>query len=268
MLLRRLSAPRHRSPARCIRGVTVYATMAVLAVATTSCTTVRCPEQPRRPAAEAGRREAAPPEHAGAPARPRGHETAAEIPRRAPSQPPTVKDPATSPGQESPPSPEDHSGAATPPATPGTLRAAIETTVTAPEQRSYVRALRQIASMLRQAGAASVSGAVDAIVAEAQRLERLDAIDLDRADRIRAALDAAAEGLGTVAAPDESFTPWADAAATAVRHIDPAVPLGLQRAAVQDALRATADALIVALERSTGQALSPADRRARLAGDQ
>jgi hypothetical protein len=45
-----------------------------------------------------------------------------------------------------------------------------------------------------------------------------------------------------------SLDAWVEAAATAVNAIDPARPLGLQRAAVQDALRSLADAVLVAAQ--------------------
>jgi hypothetical protein len=92
---------------------------------------------------------------------------------------------------------------------------------------------------------------------------------LDRADCVRAALEraVAAVAAATDAGPAE---PWTAAARRAAEQIDASLPIGLQHARVQDALRALVDAAIVRLGlrdgtgfRSGPQGRSRAARRGR-----
>jgi hypothetical protein len=101
----------------------------------------------------------------------------------------------------------------------------------------------------RVAGSSSTAAAsIHRMRTETETLGRLSAVDLDRADRVKEALDRGTEAMRSFARirGAEWLVAWVDAAAAAVNAIDPATPLGLQRAAVQDALRALADAVLVA----------------------
>jgi hypothetical protein len=111
-------------------------------------------------------------------------------------------------------------------------------------------ALRAIAAALARAAGddGPARASLERMRAEVEELERLGPIDLDRADRVRAALDRGIEALRAVAREGDApgLGGWVDAAAAAVDGVDPATPLALQRAPVQDALRALADAALVA----------------------
>jgi hypothetical protein len=111
------------------------------------------------------------------------------------------------------------------------------------------RALGAIAGMLeRMAGGDSTSRPIAAMRRAIQDLERLGGVDLDRADHVKEALEQGIEATRAFARARgaEWLEPWEEAAANAVGAIDPASPLGLQRSAVQDALRSLADAVLVA----------------------
>jgi hypothetical protein len=115
------------------------------------------------------------------------------------------------------------------------------------------RALRAIADLLERmgGGASPAAESIARMRGEVATLERLGAVDLDRADRVKAALAYGVEATRALARSRPgtgSLDAWVNAAATAVNAIDPATPLGLQRAAVQDALRSLADAVLVAAQ--------------------
>lgn len=150
--------------------------------------------------------------------------------------------------------PEDHAGDPPPGArrawSAATLRDAVRGVASgagAPTERA-ARALEAIAALIPSGDSADARAAVGAMQREIRALERLDAVDLDRADRVKAALEHGIEAMRAVARGRGAgwLEAWIDAAAAAVDGIEPAKPLGLQRAPVQDALRALADAVIVA----------------------
>jgi hypothetical protein len=117
-----------------------------------------------------------------------------------------------------------------------------------PAQRA-ARALQLLASGLDRGDRAGVAGEeIRRLRSEAAALSGLGAIDLDRAARLKAALDQAAAAVERIAASrhDPWLAEWAAAAASAVREVEPRTPLELQLARVQDALRSLADAALVA----------------------
>jgi hypothetical protein len=139
--------------------------------------------------------------------------------------------------------------------TPATVRAAVSGVVSARGLPAYgiPRALRAIAGLLEGVGggASPAAESIGRMRREVATLERLGAVDLDRADRVKAALADGVEAMRALArrrAGTGSLDAWVEAAATAVNAIDPATPLGLQRAAVQDALRSLADAVLMAAQ--------------------
>jgi hypothetical protein len=117
-----------------------------------------------------------------------------------------------------------------------------------PAQRA-ARALQLLASGLDRGDRAGVAGEeIRRLRSEAAVLSGLGAIDLDRAARLKAALDQAAAAVQRIAASrhDPWLAEWAAAAASAVREVGPRTPLELQLAPVQDALRSLTDAALVA----------------------
>jgi hypothetical protein len=115
--------------------------------------------------------------------------------------------------------------------------------------RATARALRAIAGMLALVAGdkAHARTEVDRMVGEIVAFEHLDAVDLDRADHVKAALERGVGAMRAIAKGRASWVQgWADGAAGAVAGIDPNLPLGLLRAPVQDALRALADAALAA----------------------
>jgi hypothetical protein len=138
------------------------------------------------------------------------------------------------------------------PATPAAVREAVGGVASARDRLAYgtPQALEAIAGMLERVagGSAAAAGAVEAMRARAETLARLDAIDLERADRVKDAVERGVEALRALAR-DRGLAwlePWVAAAAAAAGAIEPATPLGLQLATVQDALRSLADAVLVA----------------------
>jgi hypothetical protein len=114
------------------------------------------------------------------------------------------------------------------------------------------RALRAIAGVIQRVAreVPAAPSAIDGMLGEIRSLEDLGAVDLDRADRVKAALEQGVEATRAVARHRSALEEWVDAAAASVEGIDAATPLGLQRAPVQDALRALADAVAVAAGRA------------------
>jgi hypothetical protein len=169
--------------------------------------------------------------------------------------PPDAATPADREGPPAPPGPAADPGASVagdrPPATPAALREAVSGVASSRGGPAHgvPRALQAIAGMLEQVagGAPAPAEGIRRMRAETDALVRLGAIDLERADRVKDALERGAEALRALARDRGAapLGPWVDAAAAAVDAIDPATPLGLQRAAVQDALRALADAVLV-----------------------
>jgi hypothetical protein len=133
--------------------------------------------------------------------------------------------------------------------TPATVREAVSG-VAAARGRGTPRALHAIAGVLERiaGGAPRAAARIQRMRAEIATLEGLGAVDLDRADRLKEALDEAIEATRELARAEGQawLEPWVDAAAVAANGIDPAMPLGLQSAVVQDALRSLADAVLVA----------------------
>jgi hypothetical protein len=111
-------------------------------------------------------------------------------------------------------------------------------------------ALQQIAALVERSGVGveGVRARADALASSAY---------LDRAGLVREAL------LETVAALEGSVggSAWLAAARSAAEEIDASVPIGLQHARVQDALRALADAAIAAGTRAPAAASGSASRR-------
>jgi hypothetical protein len=138
------------------------------------------------------------------------------------------------------------------PPTPAAVREAVGGVAASRDRPAYgtPQALEAIAGMLDRVagGSATAAGAVEAMRARAETLARLDAIDLERADRVKDALERGVEALRALARDRGAgwLDPWVDAAAAAAGAIERATPLGLQLAAVQDALRSLADAVLVA----------------------
>jgi hypothetical protein len=139
-----------------------------------------------------------------------------------------------------------------PAATPDLVREAVSGVASSPARpaRAAPQALQAIAGLLERVagGSAPAAEATGRMRASAEALSQLDAIDLARADRVKEALAHGVEALRAVARSRRAgfLEPWVDAAAAAGNAIDPATPLGLQLAAVQDALRSLADAVLVA----------------------
>jgi hypothetical protein len=81
-------------------------------------------------------------------------------------------------------------------------------------------------------------------------VEDLAAISLDRADMVKAGLQAALDAAESFeASSGVAASEWLASARVAVEKLDPTTPMGLQRAEVQDAFRALADAVIALVER-------------------
>lgn len=99
-------------------------------------------------------------------------------------------------------------------------------------------------------GASLAEGELDRLRDETGRLRDLDPIDLDRADRVKAGFDRALAAFTSIANAtlDEQHDGFLEEAAQAVRRLDDRTPLGLQRTELQDAARALADAVLVALQ--------------------
>jgi hypothetical protein len=99
-------------------------------------------------------------------------------------------------------------------------------------------------------GASHAEGDLERLRDEAGRLRALDPIDLDRADRVKAGFDQALVAFKSIADAtlDERHDGFLEEATQAVRRLDSRTPLGLQRTELQDAARALADAVLVALE--------------------
>jgi hypothetical protein len=209
---------------------------AMLAVVILSCA--------RAPPRDAGR---APPSGDGAaPAsRTRPEDETAGAPQRVDDERPR---PRTRAAPDSGPTTE----ADRPPPTPAEVREAVSDVATARGLPAYgtPRALLAIAGMLEQIAGGHSPGtpSIAAMRLAIQDLERLGGIDLDRADHVKEALERGIEATRAFARTRgaEWLDPWVEAAARAVGAIDPASPLGLQRAVVQDALRSLADAVLVA----------------------
>jgi hypothetical protein len=112
------------------------------------------------------------------------------------------------------------------------------------------RALLAIAGLLERVaeGVPRAVAAIDRMRGEVARLEELARVDLDRADRVKGALDRGVDAMRAIARDRESgsLTAWVEAAAAAASAVDPSTPLRLEHAPVQDALRALADAVIAA----------------------
>lgn len=112
------------------------------------------------------------------------------------------------------------------------------------------RALLAIAGLLERVSEdePGVVAPIERMRDEIARLEQLSRVDLDRADRVKAALERGVDAMREVARGREkgSLNAWVEAAARATSAIDPATPLRLAHARVQDALRALADAVIAA----------------------
>jgi hypothetical protein len=144
-----------------------------------------------------------------------------------------------------------------PPPTPAEVREAVSGVATARGLSAYdtPRALLAIAGMLERIARGDSTGTPS--IAKMRRaieaLERLGGVDLDRADHVKEALERGVEATGTWARTRGAawLDPWVAAAASAVEAIDPASPLGLQGAVVQDALRSLADAVLVAEQFAT-----------------
>jgi hypothetical protein len=107
------------------------------------------------------------------------------------------------------------------------------------------------------AGSASGGAERDALErarAAARALRGDDDLGLDRADHVKDGLSAIVEVLQKARA-DDATREWVREARRSVDAVGTFAPLGLQRAAVQDALRTTADAIVVlASEREVGGA--------------
>lgn len=200
-------------------------------------------------AACAGTRPSAPPA-----AEPPAAEPAGERPARPPAAPgPAEREEAPPPEIEPPPrAPTPDPSAEPSGGISSSVRAAVREAASdrgRPAQRA-AGALRAIADLLDRlaAGAPAPAGALARMREEIGALEELGAIDLDRADRVKAALDHGVEALRRVARAREAgwLRPWIDGAAAAAEAVDRSTPLGLQRAAVQDALRSLADAALAA----------------------
>jgi hypothetical protein len=104
----------------------------------------------------------------------------------------------------------------------------------------------QLADGFDAAGLGQSAGA--ALRQQAKELRGLEQLSLERTDRVKEALGAAVTGLeelGAASGPD--LDSWTMSAVRAVRAIDPHVPLGLERAQVQDAARAVVDAFAAAV---------------------
>jgi hypothetical protein len=141
------------------------------------------------------------------------------------------------------------------PETPATVRDAVSGVVSAGGRPAYgtPRALGAIAGMLERmsGGASPAAESIERMRDEIVVLEGLGAVDLGRADRVKAALEHGVEAMRALvrSRPETgALDAWVDAAAAAVSAIDTATPLGLQRPAVQDALRSLADAVLVAAQ--------------------
>lgn len=117
--------------------------------------------------------------------------------------------------------------------------------------RSAAQALQLLATALERADrSGAAADELRRLRGEAAALSRLGPIALDRATRLRAALDQAAAAMERIASSRRAtwLAPWAAAAASAVRDVQPRTPLELQLAPVQDALRSLADAALLAWE--------------------
>jgi hypothetical protein len=110
------------------------------------------------------------------------------------------------------------------------------------------RALLAIAGLLERVaeGEPGPVASIERMRDEVARLEQLSRVDLDRADRVKAALERGIDAMREIARGRARLTAWVEAAARATRAIDPSTPLRLAHARVQDALRALADAVIAA----------------------
>jgi hypothetical protein len=98
-------------------------------------------------------------------------------------------------------------------------------------------------------GASLAEDELERLRDEAAQLRELDPTDLDRADRVKAGFDRALAAFRSIAkaALDERHDEFLGDAVQAVERLDGRTPLGLQRTELQDAARALADAVLVAL---------------------
>jgi hypothetical protein len=212
--------------------------LAVLAAFVFSCATTRPRESP--PAADGEGMEPGPP----GPAASAREDHSGSIGEAGDVEPARARS-ASAPRQGVPPEPEPDRTFET----PATLREAVSG-VAAARGRGTPRALHAIAGVLERiaGGAPRAAAQLQRMRAEIATLERLGAVDLDRADRLKDALDHGMEATRELARAEGQawLEPWVDAAAAAANGIDPAMPLGLQSAVVQDALRSLADAVLVA----------------------
>lgn len=185
------------------------------------------------------------------PAGAEGGAPAAPAPPAPPQPIPVPSPPSPETTTEAPGSTPEHVPAPTPLKDPGELRAGVAAFARGaggPAQRA-ARALQLLASGLDRGDRAGVAGdEIRRLRSEAAVLSGLGAIDLDRAARLKAALDQAAAAVERIAASrhDPWLAEWAAAATSAVREVAPRTPLELQLAPVQDALRSLADAALVA----------------------
>jgi hypothetical protein len=103
---------------------------------------------------------------------------------------------------------------------------------------------------------ARVAGLAAGVRSEAARLARTDPISLNRADLAKAGLLAAARALAELATPSSgsALAELVTNAHDAARAIDVNSPFVFERARIQDAFRAAADAFLVFAERSPGAA--------------
>jgi hypothetical protein len=208
----------------------------MLAVVTLSCA--------RAPPRDAGR---APPSSDGAAptSRTRPEDETAGAPQRVDDE---RQRPRTRAAPDSGPAPEATRASFT----AAEVREAVSAVATARGSPAYgtPRALRAIVGMLERIAGGHSTGtpSIAAMRLAVEDLEHLGGIDLDRADHVKEALEQGVRATRELARTRgaEWLDPWVEAAASAVRAIDPPSPLGLQRAVVQDALRSLADAVLVA----------------------
>lgn len=91
---------------------------------------------------------------------------------------------------------------------------------------------------------------VERVRDSARQLEQLGDLSLERVEVIKAGLGAATDALARLSASSgqSALDAWVESARGAVDRIDARLPLSLQRAAVQDALRSVVDTYAVATQ--------------------
>lgn len=115
------------------------------------------------------------------------------------------------------------------------------------------RALASLADVLAAADrTGKAKSSLDEARFQATRLERGDrTVRFGQAGWIRAGVTSLLDGLDTLQhGPANQPSAWSQVARTAVVHIDERSSLAFQRAAIQDALRATVDAFAIIAERA------------------